>query len=93
MVQSFGRPREPEMVDVQDPSGGVPFPIIHLPVVPVLDEAALESLAQMIQARVAAAVSDGFSAGFGNVERALADGEDVDGDAGCADTDAADPAR
>lgn len=87
MVQSFGRPRtENTEVVGEEP---VPFPVIHLPVVPIIDRAAVDALGEIISARVADAVRAGFAEGLSDVTADLAAEDEPDDGAECADTDAA----
>jgi hypothetical protein len=93
MVSSFGRPRdpEPELPELELDPQGVPFPTIHLPCVPVINEAALRALAATIHEHVANAVRSGFAEGFADVTSDL--DSDPDGDADCADSDASEVGR
>lgn len=80
-VQSFGRPPEPEMEPEMDAGlQSVPFPVIHLPVVPVVAADALEAVAAQIQARIADAVRNGFADGFNDAAAFLESEDEAAGD-------------
>lgn len=94
MVQSFGRPAEP----VEEPAEGVPFPVIHLPVIPYVDAAGLAVVAAQIQATVADAVRAGFVEGFeaanaASPAAASPNGECAASSCGCVDTAGGAPGR